>query len=83
MSTPLTAAHEALARAWVLWRLGLNSEAGRVAARLAASLPAQCPDPAERAILLAGLAEILRATGRAALADELAAAGQPERNAAD
>lgn len=69
---PLQSAHETLTRAWVLWRLGLCSEAGRVAARLAQSLPTTPPgDDEEADALLAGVVEILRAAGRNSLADEL------------
>ena len=69
---PRQSAHETLAPAWVLWRLGLCSEAGRVAARLAQSLPANPPgDDEEADALLAGVVDILRAAGRHSLADEL------------
>lgn len=69
---PLQSAYETLARAWVLWRLGLCSEAGRVAARLANSLPAKPLGDDEQAdALLAGVVDILRAAGRHSLAQEL------------
>lgn len=69
---PLQSAHETLARAWVLWRLGLCSEAGRVAARLAGKLQAtpQAEDD-EADALLAGVVDILLAAGRNRLAEEL------------
>jgi|JI102314DRNA_FD_contig_51_4200479_length_508_multi_1_in_0_out_0_2 hypothetical protein len=69
---PLQSAHETLARAWVLWRLGLCSEAGRVAARLASKLPTTPQgDDDEADALLAGVVDILRAAGRHSLAQEL------------
>ena len=69
---PLQSAHETLARAWVLWRLGLCSEAGRVAAHLASKLPTTPQgDDDEADALLAGVVDILRAAGRHSLAQEL------------
>lgn len=83
MGLPLSCAHESLARAWVLCRLGLCSEAARAAARLARELPAlaSCDDD-ERAVLLAGVVDILRTAGRAAEAAALLAACPPVPTAA-